>query len=110
MSFVAGAEGFTVTVERGVEESVLVLSGELDHGGTSPLRDAVVRALDGAPATIIFEVSDLSFIDSSGLGVLASTVRRLPPGGRIVVRGANANVRKVLDLTGLATILTVEDA
>lgn len=100
---------FSVVVERTQDESVLVLAGELDVGGATILRESVVRALEGSPSRVVFDVAELTFIDSSGLGVLASTVRRLSPAGQIVVKAPSPNVRKVLELTGLNTLLVVED-
>jgi anti-anti-sigma factor len=54
---------------RDADGATVALSGELDLAGVSALDDALRAARDaGGPLTI--DLSDLAFIDSSGLGVL----------------------------------------
>jgi anti-anti-sigma factor len=60
---------FRVVTRRDGGGATVVLSGELDLAGVGALDDALRAARDdGGPLTI--DLSDLGFIDSSGLGVL----------------------------------------
>jgi anti-anti-sigma factor len=60
---------FRVATHRDADGATVVLSGELDLAGVTALDDALRGARDeGGPLTI--DLSDLEFIDSSGLGVL----------------------------------------
>jgi anti-anti-sigma factor len=49
----------------------------------------------------------VSFVDSSGLGVLVGTYKRLREDGNgsIKIVGAQASVRKVFEITGLESAL-----
>jgi anti-anti-sigma factor len=60
---------FRVVTRRDADGATVALSGELDLAGVPALDDALRAARDaGGPLTI--DLSDLAFIDSSGLGVL----------------------------------------
>ncbi len=60
---------FKVASRQEREGVVVVLSGELDLAGTERLTEALAEAKAiGGPLTV--DLTDLEFIDSSGLGVL----------------------------------------
>jgi stage II sporulation protein AA (anti-sigma F factor antagonist) len=56
---------------------------------------------------ITLEFAGVSFVDSSGLGVLVGAYKRLQGDGRgaLHITGAQPAVRKVFEITGLATVL-----
>ncbi|HET9600200.1 MAG TPA: STAS domain-containing protein, partial [Acidimicrobiales bacterium] len=54
-----------VTAEDGVP--VLVIRGELDAYSAPTLDAAVTKVLDGGAARLVLDLSDVGFIDSSGL-------------------------------------------
>jgi anti-anti-sigma factor len=60
---------FRVTTRDDADGRTVVVSGELDLAGVTPFDEALRAAREaGGPLTI--DLSDLEFIDSSGLGVL----------------------------------------
>jgi len=60
---------------------------------------------------LVFDFSRVSFIDSSGLGVVLGRYRQmLERGGRVAIRGANPSVYKILELSGFCRIMRVEPA
>jgi anti-anti-sigma factor len=53
----------------------------------------------------------MTFIDSQGIKVFVEAYKRAPPGraSRVVLRSPRAQARTVLELTGLADRLPIED-
>ena len=87
---------------------VVVLTGEHDLSSADELTDALAQA--AGPATLV-DLSETSFIDSAVLGVLIGSHRDATAAGRswalVVGPGSGAAVRRILELTGLDTVLPV---
>jgi anti-anti-sigma factor len=62
------------------------------------------RALESDAHTIVFDLSALTFIDSTGLSILARASGG-PSSERVQVRGVRDQVARTLELTGLDRIL-----
>ncbi len=91
---------------------VVRLSGELDLNTAPEFRAAVEEELDARPDinAIFLVLSDVTFIDSSGLGVILGRYKRLRAhGGRLIAVAPSPQVRKVFDLSGLASIIPVRE-
>ena len=94
-----------------IREGVLVeVGGELDMQVSDKLRLEIINALEKTSAkNLYFDFTKVSFIDSSGLGVILGRYRELAPrGGRIHISGVNHQVYQVLKLSGLTKIIDVE--
>ncbi|MFZ5649800.1 MAG: anti-sigma F factor antagonist [Bacillota bacterium] len=87
---------------------VVRLSGEIDLAVADTLRNSLESQLDNNPQVknIILNLDRVTYIDSSGLGVMLGRYRRLSKhGGRMFIVGAAPQVKKVLDLSGLLNIM-----
>jgi stage II sporulation protein AA (anti-sigma F factor antagonist) len=101
-----------VTVKVDEKDGVLVawLSGELDHHAA----DEVRRQLDTAlyrrqSGKVILDMSKLTFMDSSGIGVVLGRYRKVKEaGGRLSVRGLSSRVDRILRLAGVYTVIDRE--
>jgi anti-anti-sigma factor len=68
-----GSENFAVRAYREDDRSTLVLTGELDLGSAPTFEDTVVRACADGASELVLELSQLEFIDATGLdAVLAA--------------------------------------
>ena len=89
---------------------VLALSGEVDMASAPTLKSATRTAVDsGQYRCLIFDLTNLQFIDSSGLHVLVESKRRMAEAGgdvKVVVDPAH-NIARLLEITGLQHILNV---
>lgn len=92
-------------VERG-DRPVVALIGELDMA-TAPQLDACVRLLAEEEAeSVILDLSQLTFCDSTGVGVFVRWSKPSPEGSpTILVRGAQGTVRRVFEIAGLSHLL-----
>lgn len=89
-------------------DAVVILSGDVDLAAATDVWDALEPALEGARRVVV-DLSGVRFIDSTGLSVLVRAHRRLAhDGGGLVVRRPSEMAARVLDVTGLDELFTVE--
>jgi anti-sigma B factor antagonist len=94
-------EGFQATSER-LDDGTFVVSvvGELDLY-TAPELERALLAADGA-GSVVVELGGCTFIDSTALGILIETKRRLRLArGRLAIVAPSAEIRRTFELTGL---------
>ncbi len=96
-----------LTVEHSTDESgrpVISVTGELDLA-SAPQVSAVAKALlEAEPAQVVFDLSGLEFMDSSGLRVLLEVANQVP----VVVPSPSLAVRRVIESAGVDQILVLE--
>jgi anti-sigma B factor antagonist len=99
--------GFGFEVDGRGESAVRVrLTGELDLAGAPGLRDCLIAL---AAADIVIDMTDLTFMDCSGISVLIEAHKRAIQHGRtVVLRKPQGMVARVLDLSGVDQVLTTE--
>ncbi|GAA2117831.1 STAS domain-containing protein [Nocardioides bigeumensis] len=104
-------------LEKQVDGQVAVLrcSGRLNMGAAGRLRAAVDETVADGVRRIVVDLSETSFVDSSGLGALVGGLKSArQAGGDLRIAAAPEQVRTVLALTNLDRVLTphqtVEDA
>ncbi|HXY94225.1 MAG TPA: STAS domain-containing protein [Acidimicrobiia bacterium] len=95
-----------LTSQSGSRADVTV-HGEIDMATAPQLREFLDGLLAAGSRQIVFDCRDLGFLDSSGIGVLVAARNRLDDDGEIVVDSPPPHVRKVLEITGVNTHLTV---
>lgn len=86
---------------------VVVLEGELDLKVANRLRHQMEQSLDDLPVRhLVLDLSRVCFIDSSGLGVILGRYKRVAAaGGKVALTGAQPQVRRILELSGLLRIM-----
>ena len=78
------------------------VAGEVDVSCASELRDALEGALGGGAGRVVCDLSDMSFIDSTGIGVLIGFAGRAREAGvPFELENANARTLRTLRLLGL---------
>ena len=91
--------------KRGSRLSVQ-LSGELDHHSADQTRimlDTLLR--DVTVSELVLDLSGMTFMDSAGIGVILGRFRKLSMrGGRLVIKGMNASVDRILRMSGIYAI------
>ena len=79
------------------------LSGEIDIASVESLRAVIEHRLDqDAPRSVVFDLSGLRFMDSSGLSLLLTVAAKID---HIQIHQPSPIVRRVIELSGLATTL-----
>ena len=99
------APQLTVRTEEDPSGVPLVcVAGELDLATAPQLSGAAKVALEGAPERIVFDLSELRFMDSSGLRVLLEIANEV----KVSVRAASDAVRRVIESTGVDAVIDLE--
>ena len=90
------------------QETLIVRpSGELDLGAADYFRSAVEEALRIHNArNLLYNLNKLSFVDSTGLGVILGRYRKITKnGGKVYIVSPQPQVRKILEISGLLRIM-----
>lgn len=85
---------------------VLTLRGDLDYGECSAFRMNIDRVLKASPPATIVDLSELEYLDSSGLGLLLSLSKEYQAQGGTLVLVTNETVDNILSLTRLNGIFS----
>lgn len=91
---------------------VASIAGEFDLNIADRVRGALDTAIDANPEVrrMIVDMGSVSFIDSSGAGVLFGRHKRLAArGGGLVIANPSLQVRRALDLLGAGQLMQVFD-
>lgn len=92
--------------EAGV--TVVAIDGELEVSEAAALRDLLGSLVAGPQSRVLLDLSRVTFIDSSGIGVLVGAHRRAAEAGaRLGLAEPTAGVRRVLELTRTDRVLSI---
>lgn len=85
------------------------LAGEVDFTSAGPMQATLTAMLLPGGGTVVVDLSRVTFIDSSGLGVLVQAHRTARERDTRLLVVASPPVRKLLRLTALDTVLDTYD-
>ena len=91
--------GFAVQVTEDDHGPVVLVVGELDLASAGELRECLHQLVG---RTITLDFSDVTFMDSTAIGVLVAALQRTEAeGGGLVLRGVRPAQMKVFEIAGL---------
>ena len=100
------AEQFSTAIEEHDGTSVVRVSGELDVYTAVALRATLDGLAVGDTGRLVVDLTGLGFMDSSGLGVLIATKKRVEStNGSFAVVSDGGPVMRLLSVTGLVHVL-----
>ena len=107
----ANEQLLSLEVRETGERVVVAAAGELDPHSCSELSDALEPYVnDEAVQHIVIDLGGITFIDSSGLRVVLSTKESLEErGATLGLATPSESVQRILDITGLSQLLSIED-
>lgn len=92
---------------------VIVVRGELDLSTASDLEGPLEEAVSTHDGSVLIDLTDCEFIDSTGIALIVRAWQRLDSSadgegsGRVVICSANDQVRRVLEITGLELSISI---
>lgn len=91
--------------------AVVTVSGEIDVATNGAVRTGLLRVVtDETYRGLVVNLANVTFIDSTGLGVLLGVWRRAcATHGSMALAAPSAAARRILDTTGLLKVLPVHD-
>ncbi len=91
-----------ITTERDGATCLITLAGEVDVYTSPQLKQRIADAVDDGCVNLVVALDGLDFIDSSGLGVLVSGLRRVKEhGGTLRLVCTKDGILKIFRITGL---------
>lgn len=90
---------------------VVKAGGRIDSHSSPELKEAFDGLLDNGRYKLVFDMSEIEFLSSSGVWVLLETQKRCRKRSRgdLVIASANENIKKTLDLAGLMHFMKMYD-
>lgn len=105
-------EASAAQLEDGIR--VLTVRGELDLSTAPELEQPLEEAVAAGDASILIDLSECEFIDSTGIALIVRAWQRLDEnadgnegGRRVVLSSSNEQVRRVLEVTGLELSISI---
>jgi anti-anti-sigma factor len=99
--------GAIASVKESTDQSggqVISITGELDVSNVVDVEQHVLMLIGDSTATV-FDLSSLTFMDSSGIAMLLRCAEKT---GSLTIRKPSRTVQLIIEATGLADVLQVE--
>ncbi|HEY0317377.1 MAG TPA: STAS domain-containing protein [Solirubrobacterales bacterium] len=107
-------EATAAQLEDGVR--VIAVRGELDLSSAPDLELPLQEAVASGDASVLIDLSECEFIDSTGIALIVRAWQRLDSAadgegdGRLVICSDNQQVRRVLEITGLEHSISIHES
>lgn len=97
----------TVEIIKGDNYITAILEGELDHHSAAAAREVIDARLEKlTPRLCILDFSGVSFMDSSGIGLILGRKRRAESyGGNVKIKNPSRYAEKIIKLAGLQSMI-----
>ena len=87
---------------------VVAVRGEIDLFTAPELKMALGEAIESGKSRLVVDLEETTFLDSTALGVLIGTVKRLRSrDGVLTIVNTDPNIAKTFEITGLDQIFTI---
>jgi anti-sigma B factor antagonist len=100
-----------IATTPGSDRYVIAVSGEVDLATSPGLDTAIIAAIESGTPSVAIDLTDVSFMDSSGLGVIVRGLKRCREADKeldLVI--TNERVLKVFGITGLDQVIPIHDS
>jgi anti-sigma B factor antagonist len=88
--------------------SILQLFDRIDASSSKELKEIVTTKIDQNKINLLFDMSQVSFIDSSGLGMLISCFKSIKKaGGQFKISNLSHNVKTIFDTTRMDRVFEI---
>ena len=100
-------QDFISGIDKGDGVVVVSITGELDLSTAPALRARLLELCDSGDA-VVLDLADVTFADSTALGVFVAAHKRLRGRGRmLVIANPIPGVRQIFEITNLDTVIPV---
>jgi anti-anti-sigma factor len=110
----SAADPITTSLAHREGVAVVSIGGEIDLSTAAAFEAAIAGALDDDPPVLVIELSEVSFMASVGLRILAATQEKVSESVQVAIVANNPATSRPMQLTGLDKVLslypTLDDA
>jgi anti-sigma B factor antagonist len=100
-----GAHARVELAEKTLDTTTISIVGEIDISNDVTVQHEVERLLEPRPQRLVLDLAELTFMDSSGIAVLLRVAATV---ARVDVRNATRAVRRIIETTGVDSVLHLE--
>ena len=93
-----------ISIDKRPDLWIVDLHGDLDYNECAPLRMTIDKVLKSMPEATVLNLTDVPYIDSSGLGLLLALSKEYRSQGGRLVLVTNEVAENILDLTRLSPL------
>jgi anti-sigma B factor antagonist len=99
---------FRIEEREGGALPVIAVGGEIDVATAPQLREVLHRVIAQGQPTVILDLLDVTFLDSTALGVLVGALKRCRElGGELHVVVTDPRIMKIFEITGLTKVFPI---
>lgn len=102
--------GLVKQIRKTPDAIIVDLAGEVDLHHSPALHAALVDLANERPKRLIINLSEVPYIDSSGIGTFVEVFRRISANkGKMIFFGLSSRVRSVFEITKLDKFFTLSE-
>lgn len=93
------------------KQLIIRLNEEIDHHLAEKIRRRVDYEVQRyIPKKVVFDFTCVNFMDSAGIGLIIGRYKLVTMlGGVLTIKGANNNVKKILEMSGILKLVQLEE-
>ena len=101
----------SVDISVNGEVTTAYISGELDHHSAAAIRATIDNVVElNMPSLLVLDFTRVSFMDSSGIGLVMGRYRTLlKTGAQLYITGTSPQIYKVMKLAGIERLAKLEE-
>ena len=104
-----GGRNLRIEVADTTSPTTVVLTGEIDLSTARRVREALIAISNSGETNVVVDMTNVTFMDSTGLSALVGPLKRFRSmNGEIVLRSPTKGVRKVLEISGLTRVFSID--
>ena len=89
-----------IIIDQGKDLITVILEGELDIYSSGKISEELASIIEKHDADLLCDMTQLDYLDSSGLGALIAVLKQLKEKNRtFYIKGANSRIRNLFKIT-----------
>ncbi|UCZ53688.1 STAS domain-containing protein [Bacillus shivajii] len=98
-----------IDIQEQNNADVVYLTGEVDVYTSAKLKESLAPLTEKGQNTLIVDLSQVSYIDSTGLGIFIGALKSVDKaGGTLKISGVNDRVKRLFEITGLNEVIDID--
>lgn len=98
-----------VNLKNEGEILIAEIIGDIDHHSARNLREEIdTKIIRITPKVLILDFEKVTFMDSSGIGLIMGRYKLLnPTGGRIIIKNSSTLIKRLLNISGISKLASI---
>lgn len=98
-----------IQIKEDLNQTLVILEGEIDAYTAPKVKEKIVPMLEDFSGEIVFDLSNVNYMDSTGLGMFVGFFKTVKANNGIFrLEGLSDRLKRLFDITGLAGIMEIK--